>query len=801
MRVPRRRSVALVVSTGLVGVAACALLAWQHVRAGRALLDGRLHVDGLADTVVIERDASGVPTIRGRDRPAVTYGMGFVHAQDRFFQMDVARRVSAGRLSELFGRRTRDFDRRFRAHALERTARAAVAAMAADERALLAAYAAGVNAGLAALAAPPFEYAVLAAGPVPWDEHDTLLVALNLYLLLQLNQEDQEYHLDTLYRSVPAAVAAFLAPPGTTWDAPLDATRASAARVPPPSVFSLRDREAVAPLAGRPVPPRGSNGWAVGGRLTGGAAIVANDMHLSFSVPNALYRLTLAYDAGGETQVTGVTIPGFPVIAAGSNGDVAWGLTNSGADTLDLIHLEQEGLPPAAFHGPHGVERITRRPERIDGEDVEIEDTSWGPVVRTDPRGRRFAARWIAHLPAAVNLALHRLETCTTAHAALAIAQRAGVPAMNFIAGDRDGAIGWTIAGPLPRRSGPPPTRPLGSRAAEPWSALLAPADVPVVENPPSGIVWSANARPLGAPAIDRLGYGYYVLGARAAQIRDGLLALRRFDVAAMSAVQDDDRGLFLAPWKRLLERTLAHPAARDVPARAELVRVLATAGARAHPDSASHRLVRAFRERVDAAVFGPVVAHVRERDPAFDLNAIGDQREGPLWALATTRPAWWLPRGQASWSTLLAECAAEVARAALRDSGSIAAHRWGDQNRLIMQHLFGAAVPGVGWWLDMPRVPLRGDLNMPLSQYRNHGPVMRMAVSPGSEREGRLALPGGPSGNPTSPYYASTHDAWLHGQSAFLPGRAVHRLTLVGSPPPATAGRALEEAIGAPPT
>jgi penicillin G amidase len=153
-------------------LAAVAFVAgWITLRASLPQLDGVVHASELSASVTVDRDALGVPTIRGADRGDLAYATGFLHAQDRFFQMDLLRRTGAGELAELFGRAALELDRRHRLYQFRKRAAAVLAAAPADERRVIDLYTRGVNDGLNALSARPFEYLVLRATPVPWQQY------------------------------------------------------------------------------------------------------------------------------------------------------------------------------------------------------------------------------------------------------------------------------------------------------------------------------------------------------------------------------------------------------------------------------------------------------------------------------------------------------------------------------------------------------------------------------------------------------------------------------------------------------
>jgi penicillin amidase len=790
----------------------------SRLRASLPPLAGERPLAGLVAEVRVERDARGVPFVRGRSRADVARALGFVHAQDRFFQMDLLRRRSAGELAELVGDAALPADREVRVFRMRAVARRAVEALPAGERALLQAYTEGVAAGLASLEAPPFEYLVLSAEPAPWRPEDSMLCALTMFLTLQDELPAQESTLGVMDDVLPEPLFEFLAPKGTEWDASLQGAPFVQPSLPGPEVVDLRATsptavpaaDAAAPgrreEAGRdPLGPppaeepfvRGSNNWAVAGARTAhGGAILANDMHLGISVPNTWYRASLAYDsAGAARRVTGVTLPGAPFVVAGSNGRIAWGFTNSEGDWADLVVVEPVEGDPASYRtqqGPRKLERVTEtiRMKGGGGEVLEVQETAWGPVVDVDHAGRRRALAWVALREGGLNAALIRLEDAASVAEALALAPEVGIPNQNLVVGDADGHVGWTIIGRIPRRFGHDGRLPAswadGTRG---WDGWLPAAEYPRVVDPPSGRVFSANARVADGAALDKVGFGGYDLGARQRQIRDGLLAIEKATEADMLKVQLDDRALLLDRWQKLLLSVLAPEAAARTKARAEARRLVEAWGGRASVDSAGYRIVRAFRLRVAEDVTGPLLAACRRADPGFQyLGGHGlpghRQWEGPVWALVSHRPAHLLDPRFRSWDELLLSALDAVVADLTEDGVPLASRTWGERNTTLIQHPLSRAVPPLARLLDMPRQPLPGDSHMPRFQSPGGGASERLAVSPGREAEGYFHMPTGQSGHPRSPHYADGHAAWASGEpTPFLPGPAVNVLTLKPAP------------------
>jgi penicillin amidase len=593
---------AVVAAVGLAGLA----WAYWQLRASLPILEGKITAPDLAAPVTIARDEQGVPTITGASRADIAWALGFLHAQERFFQMDGQRRTAAGELSDLVGGSILGLDRRNRLHRFRSRAETVLAGMPPEERRFLETYVAGVNGGLAALGAAPFEYLLLRASPERWTAADTVLTAYAMYLTLQESEGETERWLANVSDVLGQPFADFLFPRGTSLDAPLDGSRLPTPDMP----VGGTKRAAHAPGTGlgeieAPLP--GSNGFAVGGGLPErGAAIVANDLHLALRVPNIWYRarLVVTGSPGPSLEITGITLPGAPIVVAGSNGRVAWSFTNSYVDSGDVVILEPHEGNPGRYRTPEGSKQLALHKESLcrkcpQPEEFTIEESVWGPVVGTDPRGRKLAYRWIAHDPIAVGLgAALELEKAENAQQALAIAHRLRVPHQNMVAGDAAGNVGWTVTSALPKRFGHDGRKPMSwadGRAG--WDGYLQPDEVPVVFNPEGQRIWTANARVVGGDAIEKLGFGGYAHGARAGQIRDGLFAKDRFSERDLLSIQLDDRGTLLSRWQALLVEAL-----RARPGQRELVRLLPHVenwGERAVPHSVGYRLVRAFRSDI----------------------------------------------------------------------------------------------------------------------------------------------------------------------------------------------------------
>jgi penicillin amidase len=772
------------------------------LRASLPPLDGELRAVGLKATVHITRDDLGVPTIDAANRFDLAYGTGFVHGQDRIFQMDLSRRLAAGELAELFGARALPADRRTRLFRLRSVARQVLAGASEPQRALLEAYARGVNAGLASLRSRPWEYWVLGTPPAPWRSEDTVLVTYAMWWDLQ----SEDFGYERLRQEVNARLGGaecgggwkcalgFLYPERTEWDAPVGAEAAAVpAEFPPPEALDIRHPRAAPAAHAAPAPEpdarAGSNNWAVSGRLTAsGAALIANDMHLSLRVPAVWYRARLRIPAAGAggtpLDLIGATLPGAPLLVVGSNTHIAWGFTNSAGNWSSVTRVPCTAVGSDELTTASGrlALAVTRERIRVKGAadvELEVKSGSAGVLWQAEP-GRQscWFVGWLAQQPEATNINLMGLERAASVAEALTLAPGVGIPHENLVVGDRDGHIGWSIFGRIPDAAGP--ARTLGSIE---WTTA---ADHPRLLDPPGGLIWTANARvSVDEKELALIGgsdarYGAdYVLGARARQIRDDLLALPGEQKPGdMLHVQLDDRALFLTHWRELLLRLIDPARAGERPGRAEVRRLVEAWDGRAGVDSVGYRLVRSFRDHTRDAAWGMVISALGI-PPDHDVGP-PSQFETPLWQMVTRQPQHLLAPQYADWPAFLA---AEL-DATIADLGAecpeLARCTWGGHNVVRIRHPLSSSLPGLAWLLDMPPLALPGDANMPRVQQVSFGASERFAVSPGHEAQGYFLLPGGQSGHPLSPFYRSGFLAWAHGgPQPFLPGLARHTFTL----------------------
>ena len=531
-----------------------ALFVYWLVARAQPTLAGTLRLPGLTAPASVVRDASGIPHITARNAHDLYMVQGYVHAQDRLWQIDIFRRAGAGRLSELFGAQTLDADRSLRRLGLNRVAAASLAVSAPDARAALDAYAAGVNAFIDSHRdALPLEYLILGATPAPWTIEDSL--AFGAYQAWNQNNGDttSELLLTDLQARVKPDLLARLIP---SYPANLPLIIQTSA-LPAPAGGSLLSSPGGGawPALGFGGAGTGSNNWVVAGaRTTTGRPLLADDPHLGVGNPSVWYINQLRTE-DGTIDVAGTSFPGTPGVLVGHNQDIAWGITTLPADVQDLY---VETLDPAGHPGQY-LDAGTWRPLTVLTETIHVKDA---PDVQVPITGtahgmfinalfpnltRPTTVQWSADAGLRTLTAVYHLQTAhnwTEFRAALADFDG---PAQNFVYADRQGNIGYQATGRIPIRKQGDGSVPVdGASGAYGWTGFIPFDQLPSAYNPPQGYLVTANNRIVGA------GYPYLLAtrwtpGYRAARITQLLEALPRVSPDDSRRIQFDVQSAYAA--------------------------------------------------------------------------------------------------------------------------------------------------------------------------------------------------------------------------------------------------------------
>lgn len=631
---------------------------------------------GVAAPVTVHRDAYGVPHVHGLNAEDVFFVQGYLHAQDRLFQMDLVRRAATGRLAEILGPEFLDSDKFALAVGFLRAARRAPAGLTPGHRAALEGYAAGVNAFIRDHQGRlPLEFTLLGHSPDPWQAVDSLAVANYLAWNLGGDFLAEIFFWQLANQVGPEKAATVFAPSpaeGAAAAARLEALPAGAALAG--GLARLREAAEKAALPG-PARFKGSTAWAVAGGLTAsGKPLLANDVHLALSAPSVLYQNHLAVEGGFD--VTGVSVPGIPGVIAGHNGHIAWGLTGTGGDTQDLYLERRHPSDPASFEyeGQWYRAEVERHEIRVRDEPdpvrFEVYLTRHGPLIsETTGMDVPVSLRWTGQDAAAgLTAALDLLAASSWDEFCRALE---GVPAPAFVYADREGNIGYHAGGLLPSRRAGDGRLPVPGWTAEyEWAGLLPPDQVPRLYNPAEGFVVATSPAP----------------PYRSQAIIEDLQGRRNLTLEDLISIQNNRvnrQARRLGPIL-LRELALTEPDGIEALALQEFERWLADP--RDDPDAAGPAIFHtlylklletAFRDQLGDDLFIAFLQHGNAVD-TFDRMLMGGQ------------PEWFSDRGRlvrAGFHAAVAELEAALGRDPAR-------WEWGQFHPIVFDHPLGGAKP-----------------------------------------------------------------------------------------------------------
>ena len=753
---------------------------------------GTLQVAGLGAPVKIERDAHAIPHIVAASEADALFALGYVHAQDRLWQMDFARRIAHGRLAELVGPAGVETDKVLRTLGIMRGAQQLLDAMDADTRAMVEAYVAGINAHLDTRRGPlPPEFLITRApAPERWTALDSLGWAMMMALDMSSEWRDELARLRLAARFSLAEINDLRPPPGDVAPVPtadypelyrlLGVFNGNGA---PTKLSQQAERLAALPMLGdiEAGAGIGSNAWAVSAaRSASGKPLLAADPHLALVSPS-LWMLA-RIDAPG-LQVAGASLPGLPYVVLGRTAQVAWGLTSTHGDASDLYIERLHPTDPALYQTPDGYVPFDTRTEtiRVKGaSDITfaVRSTRHGPVLsdamaQPDLAADRFvlAVRWGALTQPDHSLrALRAMNQAQSAAQLRAAAAEWTLAQVNIVYADSAGDAGLQMAGRVPRRGAAHDLRGVvpapGWVARYDWTGMLASTELPSVRASASGWVINANndATPVGYPHY----VGHNFAPTFRAQRIDSLLAAReKHDLASMQRIQTDERSLAAGEFVALLKDTQPQSEA----GRLALARLLAwdgTMDAAAPEPVLLHAWLRALRLRIFGDDLGEPGAHLlRGEMTQAMLNVLAGRARARDWCDdITTRRV-----------ETCAELAAETLDAAVeeltRDSGrDVLGLRWGEVHVARLEHRPLSQVPVLARWFEQ-RLPRGGDTHTisvaalsghPRSPFAAvHGPGIRLVFD--------LAQPGGAwinatgqVGHPLSAHYRDLSGQWQRG-------------------------------------
>jgi penicillin G amidase len=769
------------VIVAVVGTGASVVWLKNAMRRQLPVLDGQLQLPGLSAPVLVRRDAHGIPHIQAATMEDLLEAQGFVVAQDRLWQMDMARRFAAGELAELLGPGVVEHDKVQRVLQIRPSAERLTASMPADQKRLFEAFARGVNAFIASHQDNlPAEFQLLGYKPRPWQPVDSWLVALNMVA-----------RLDTLYpwKLERGAIEAKLAPnlaaqlyPTTTWrDHPptqsipdLTAPQPEIQQVPlDESQSSLQDLLRLREILrlgsdGCDSCKPGSNEWVVSGAHTAsGKPLFSNDMHLEHSIPDIWHEEDLE---AGSFHAAGVTTPGIPFIIEGHNQHISWGYTTFNGDVQD-VYVEKTNA-----QGEYWARDGWRQPEHDQehihvrfGKDVllDVQTTEHGPVITSllPHEQRMLSLKWTLYSPQLRGLPLQALDSASNWNEFRQAVSNWWGPTQNMAYADDEGHIGYQAVGLFPVRpaglSGTPVVE-TGTAADSDheWQGFVPFAELPSVLDPDNGIVATANARvtPDGYPYPLALNWDAPY---RNEHIWKWLSSHTKLTPADMLTLQMDT----FSEVDRALAQRFAYAIDRTTGADAKLRQaadLMRSWNGVITRDSVAAEIVDATKQALWPLILEPKLGSDWKLYDWGNMDFVQEE-------MLEKTPSEWLPAKYKSWDNLVA---AAVQRGMTDDHAPPSLSDWtyGSRHVINVQHALYAMLPFFKSWTSTGPHPLAGDETTVNHVRGLLGASQRLTVDWNNLDGSTENIVIGESGDPLSPYFLDQWPYWYGGKTFAMP-------------------------------
>lgn len=782
---------AVLIVLGLILLAFLGLI-WYIFQRPLARLKGELELAGLDAPVEIVRDRWGVPHIYAQSRRDVYFAQGFVHAQDRLFQMDYGRRLAQGTLCEVFGPAALEADRWSRVLGFWRAVQQDWSQLQDEEREILQAYSAGVNAWIQAFGLRrPAEFAIMGIMPQPWTPQDSLGLLKVMGWALGQNWESELLRLQLLQALGPERALELEAFYPEAHPTILPLAEGAGFQALAEAVGRIQGAYEEASRWFGQMAVAGSNNWVVAGSRTATRQpLLANDPHLSVAMPTFWHENHLE-ERSGRLRVTGAALPGVPGIMIGHNQHIGWGITAGRADGQDL-YVEQRHPQQATwfrFEDEWEPARVLREEISVRGLEEphreEVVITRHGPLVNglLAPDEAQevppLALRWTGQEPSRAFGGLLRVQAAEGWEAFRAAVAHVGEPSLNVIYADVAGNIGYQYVGRLPRRSPGQGLIPVpGWDGQHEWQGWLPFEELPSVLNPDVGYLLSANNKPASDDYPHYLGGDWYP-GYRAERIRRMLQVKPRYTVRDFQRMQTDVYSVqaeALVPFMIIVDGETA--------LERRIIRELEAWNLRVEVDSFAAAAYEVMRLHLLDLVFSDKLAGLEQaykgktHSTIFTASGFAGTAGLTLVMLLEQEESWWFHDAGSSQP----RTREQLLRLALKRT-AVTLHdligkdprkwAWGKVHQVEFQHLLGRGRL-LRTIFNRGQYPIGGDehtvwmtaydLGLPFGLVTTTA-TYRQVLDVGDWDRSTAILPTGQSGQPGSRHYGDHFDLWREGE------------------------------------
>lgn len=737
---------------------------YLFLRNSLATIEGKLNVTGLISEVQVIRDDKGIPKIIAQNESDLYRAQGFIHAQDRLFQMDLARRQASGRLSEVVGKAAIENDKKFLIFSLRRAAEKSYEIYSEEAKKVLQNYADGVNAYIEYAKSKnklPYEFTLLGYQPEQWTPIDSLTIGKYMAYDLGGHWSYQAFNNWTLNH---LGVEKFKELNSIAVQEDKDIEEIIKVNQ---NQSALIDEKTA--LYETPHIDNGSNNWVVSGNKTeSGKPLLADDPHLSLSTPSIWYQMSLQ---APSVHVSGVIFAGIPGIILGNNEDIAWGVTNYGPDVQDLYIEKQNPQNKNQFEydGEYYDAEVVKYDLKVKGQEsipYEIIYTKNGPVIsdilkvenKALTGNTLFSMRWTANEPTKELEAILTLNKAKDWDSFEKGLEEFKAPAQNFVFADNKGNIAFKSNGSIPIRKKGNGVLPVPGYLSEySWSGYIPFNELPEINNPESGFIATANTNT--TPEYDRFVSNVWSQPYRKARIDEVLNSKNKLTYQDMQSLQMDIKNLYA---EEFLDKMIENTDKNEI--KKEVFDILSN-----------------WNRNDDKDLAAPLIFHnwmIKLREVTFrdemDKNVYKFMPHKEHYSDELLRKV--LLRGEDSLiyrngikHTLTTSLSETIDDLTKKHGSDVSKWKWGNGHKLSFKHSLTTAVPILGVFLNPKEIPISGSrITVQAASHNeqglvNHGASWRYVYDFKDDSGYHIVGPG-QSGHFMSSFYKNQVENWANG-------------------------------------